>query len=209
MRPTLLTLMARVAHDRGVIAEAHKRAERWLHDRRAIAPDMVGGVLSMATLSDDPKLFDHMLAEARRVSDRRERSLLLEVLGGFRAPALHDRALAFVVGSEFDQREAIGILYHSLFNRETREPTWVWLQQQFDGIVVKMREDDAMHLFGRVPLAFCDEQHRSAAATFLAPRAKSHSGAPHELDDALESVKTCSTAWNRNKDAIAAFLSKY
>jgi len=25
-------------------------------------------------------------------------------------------------------------------DRETREPTWVWLQQHFDGILAKMRE---------------------------------------------------------------------
>ena len=55
-----------MAHDEAVIAEAHKLAERWLHDCRAIAPDMVGGVFT-SPLSNDPKLFDHMLAEARRV----------------------------------------------------------------------------------------------------------------------------------------------
>ena len=209
VRPQLLSMMARVARDRAVIAAAQKLAERWLHDRRAVAPDMVGPVLGIAALSNDPKLFDHLLAEARRVKDRRERSILLGTLGGFRAPALQTRALALVVGDDFDQRDVIGALYRSLFDRETRQPTWVWLQQHFDGILAKMREDDAMHLIGNVPQAFCDESHRAAAETFLVPRAKAHAGAPHELDEGLEEVRTCAAAWTRNKPAIDAFLAKY
>ena len=209
VRPQLLSMMAKVARDRAVVAEAHKLAERWLRDRRAVAPDMVGPVLSIAALSNDAKLFDRMLAEAHRVQDRRERSILLGTLGSFRAPALQARALALVVGSDFDQREAIGALYRALFDRETREPAWSWLQQHFDGIIAKMREDDAMHLIGRVPLAFCDERHRAAAEAFLAPRARSHPGAPHELDEGLEEVRTCAAAWTRNQPAIVAFLAKY
>ncbi|MGZ3407184.1 MAG: M1 family metallopeptidase, partial [Polyangia bacterium] len=209
VRPQLLGMMARVAHDRAVVAAAHKLAGRWLGDRKAVAPDMVGPVLAIAALSNDPKLFERMLAEARRVQDRRERSILLGTLGGFRAPALQARALALVVGSDFDQRDVIGALYRSLFDRETREPTWAWLQQHFDGILAKMREDDAMHLIGNVPMAFCDEGHRAAAEAFLTPRAKSHPGAPHELDEGLEQVRTCATAWLRNKPAIDAFLAKY
>ena len=209
VRPQLLGMMARVAHDRAVVAAAQKLAERWLNDRRAVAPDMVGPVLGIAALSNDAKLFDRLLAEAHRVQDRRERSILIGTLGGFRAPALQARALALVVGSDFDQREAIGALYRSLFDRETREPTWTWLQQHFDGILGKMREDDAMHLIGRVPMAFCDERHRADAEAFLMPRAKTHPGAPHELDEGLEEVRTCAASWARNKPAIDAFLAKY
>jgi hypothetical protein len=50
--------------------------------------------LGIASMTDEPALFDRLLAEARRVKDRRERAILLGTLGGFRAPALRDRALA-------------------------------------------------------------------------------------------------------------------
>ena len=209
LRPTLLAFMAHYAKDKSVVAEAHKLAERWLRDRRAIAPDMVGPVLGIAARSNDAKLFDRMLDEARHVQDRRERSILLGTLGSFTAPALQARALAVVAGSEFDQRESVGVLYRSLFSREAREATWSWLQGHFDGLIAKMREDDAMRFFGAVPHAFCDEKHLAAAQAFLGPRAKTHAGAPHELDDALESVRTCAASWTRNKPAIDAFLAKY
>ena len=127
----------------------------------------------------------------------------------FSRPALQKRSLALVTGGEFDLRESLNALYPSLFDRETRDATWVWLQANFDGIVGKMREDDAMRLFGRVPHAFCDETHRAAAEAFLAPRAKTHPGAGHEVDEALETVKTCAASFARNKTAIDAFLAKY
>jgi len=209
VRPELLSLMARVAHDTRIVGEARALAERWLKDRRAVAPDMVGPVLGMAAMSDDGKLFDRILDEARHVQDRRERSILLGTLGAFPSAALRARALAIVTGSEFDQREALGILYRELFDRESREPTWSWLQTHFDAILGKMREDDAMRLIGSVPQAFCDERHRAAAESFLGPRAKSHPGAPHQLDEGLEGVRACALSWTRNKPAIDAFLAKY
>jgi len=209
VRPQLLGMMARIAKDARVVAEARTLADKWLKDRKAVAPDMVGPVLGMAAMSNDVKLFDRMLDEARHVQDRRERSMLLGTLGGFRSPALRERALALVTGSELDQRDTIGIVYRSLFDRDSREPTWKWLQAHFDGILAKLREDEAMRLIGSVPLAFCDEQHRAAAETFLTPRAKTHAGAPHQLDEGLEGVHECALSWQRNKPAIDAFLAKY
>ena len=209
VRPQLLSMMARLAHDKRIVAQARTLTDRWLRDRRAVAPDMVAPVLSMAALSNDARLFDRLLAEARRDKDRRERGVLLGTLGGFSAPALQQRALALVAGGELDQRETIFILYRALFDRDTRETTWAWLQQHLDAMLGKMREDDAMRLIGRVPQAFCDERHRAAAAAFLGPRAQRQPGAPHELDEGLEEVRTCALSWTRNKPAIDAFLANY
>jgi aminopeptidase N len=209
VRPQLLGMMARVAHDQRIIGEARTLAEKWIKNRHAVAPDMVTPVFRIAAMSNDAKLFDHTLDEARHVQDRRERSMLLGALGGFRAPALRERALAIVTGSEFDQREAIDILYPALFDRDSREATWTWLQRHFDAILTKMREDDAMRLIGAVPQAFCDETHRAAAEAFLSPRAKAHPGAPHQLEEGLEGVHACALAWTRNKPSIDAFLAKY
>ncbi|HEX9101890.1 MAG TPA: ERAP1-like C-terminal domain-containing protein, partial [Polyangia bacterium] len=209
VRPQLLSLMARQALDKQVVVEARRLAERWLKDRRAVAPDMVSPVLGIATMSNDAKLFDRLLAEARRVHDRRERSILLSTLGAFPAPALRDRALALVAGNEFDQREAINIVYRTLFNRETRDASWKWLQSHLDDLLAKMREDDAMRFIGSVPRAFCDDRHRADAETLLAPRAKTHPGAPHQLDEGLEEVRTCALSLARNQPAIDAFLAKY
>ena len=209
VRPMLLGMIARYAHDHATVAQAHALVDRWLANRKAVAPDMVSAALGMATLSDDPKLFDRLLAEAHKVKDRRERAMLLGALGSFHAPALNRRALAIVTGKEFDLRDSVGIVYRALFARETREPTWAFLQQHLDEIVSRMREDETLWLFGAVPGAFCDAAHRQALEAFLVRRARSHPGAPHALDDGFAGARTCEATLQRNRDAIAAFLGKF
>lgn len=209
VRETLLRLMAREAHDGATIAGARRLADRWLGDREAVAPDMVGAVLSIAALGDDPAFFDRLLAEARKTGDRREREQLLVALGDFHAPHLLQRALGILVGSDFDLRETIGIAYRALYARETREQAWTFLREHWDALTSRMREDEVMWLFGGVPGSFCDAGHRREMEEFLAPRARAHPGAPHALSDALEGVKTCSAALARNRAGIAAFLARY
>jgi alanyl aminopeptidase len=208
-RPMLLRLLAHGGHDRAIVAEAQKRAGRWLRDRGAVPPDMVEAVLAIAALGDDPQFFDRLLAEARKVKDRNERTMILGTLGGFRAAVLHRRALELVLGKEFDLRDSIRILYRSLFAPETRDASWRFLLEQFDTLVARMREDEAMWLFGSAPRAFCNASHRAEAETFLGTRAKAHPGAPHALEEALDSVKACETSLARNRAAIEAFLKQY
>jgi aminopeptidase N len=208
-RDRLLSMMAWEARDRAVIAKGHELTLRWLHDRRAIAPDLQWVVLSIGAASDDPKLFDAMLAEARRVSDRRERGLLLGTLGQFRAPELRQRALALFDDKQLDQRELRGLVARMIYDRVSREPAWQWLQQHFDAIIGKMREDEAMWLFKSVPQAFCDEKHRAEAEAFLGARAQAHPGAAHTLAEALEEVKACTATRERDRAAVSAFLAQY
>jgi aminopeptidase N len=209
VRPMLLRMMARYGGDQAIVAEARKLAERWFVDRKAVAPDMVGPVLAIATETNDPKYFEALLREARKVKDRRERNMMLGTLGSFRAPALNRRALQILMGKEFDLRDKVQIVYRSMFDRETREATWTFLKLHWDGLAARMREDEAMWLFGGVPNAFCDEKHRRDVETFLAPRAKTHPGAPHALEDALESVRTCEVALARNRAYIDEFLNQF
>jgi hypothetical protein len=209
VRPLLLALVARHAGDKTIVAEARALAERWFADRKAVAPDMVGPVLHFAALSGDPIYFDRLLTEARRTHDRRERGLLLGALGSFKPAALNQRALAIVAGKEFDLREAMPIAWSSMFDRRTREPTWAFLKQHWDGLTARMREDEVMWLYGSVPGAFCDEAHRRDVEAFLRPRARKHAGAPHALDDALEGARTCELTLARNRDAIAKFLARF
>lgn len=209
VRPMLLGLMAEEAHDRGIIAEAQKLADRWLADHATVAPDMVRPVLRLAALGGDAGYFDRLLAAARKTSDRRERGMLLATLGAFRAPALTERALALVVTPGFDLRETWPIVQTALGDRETRQRAWDFLKAHFDAIVGRMREDEVTWLFGGVPGAFCDEAHRRDLASFLGARAAAHPGAPHALDEALDHERTCEEAEARNRDAVARFLAQF
>lgn len=209
VRPMLLGMMVRFAGDKAVIAQAQARASGWLTDRRSVAPDMVVPVLSLAARGSGDKFFEQLLAAARQSADRRERTLLLGTLGAFIDPQLNQRALALVAGKEFDLRDVLGIVHRSLSARETRAATWTFLQQHFDELVARMRDDESLQLFSGVPAAFCDSAHRRQIESFLTPRASKHAGAAQALADGLAASMTCEAALSRNRDAITAFLSRY
>lgn len=209
VRPLLLGMMARFAHDKAIVAQARERALGWLADRKAVAPDMVMPVLNLAGLGGDPQLFAQLLSAARQTTDRRERTLLLGTLGTFVDPLLNQRALAVVASKEFDLRDSVGIIFRALFTRETREAAWGFLQQHFDELSGRMRDDESLQLFESVPAAFCDARHRQQIEAFLTPRAARHAGAHHALADGLARSITCEAAFARNHGAIAAFLAKY
>ena len=198
VRPQLLgddgAHCARRAHRR---RGAQARRASWLKDRKAVAPDMVGPVLGIAALSNDAKLFDRMLDEARHVQDRRERAILLGTLGGFRSPALRERALALVTGSELDQRETIGIVYRALFDRDVaRADVGVAAGSTSTASSASMREDEAMRLFGSVPRRFATSSIARRRRRSWRRARKTHAGAPHELDEGLEGVKTARSSWH-------------
>ncbi len=211
VRPMLLAMMARFAHDPAVQAQARSRAADWLTDHKKVAPDMVTTALHLSAQNGGAQYFDKLLTAARTTTDRRERTLLLSALGSFVEPTLHQRALTLIVGQEFDLRDSIGIVYRALFTpgRETREAAWIFLQRHFDTISARMRDDESLPLFRSLPESFCDAAHRRQIETFLTPRAKQHAGAAQALADGLAAARTCEAALARNRDAITAFLSRF
>ena len=67
-----------------------------------------------------------------------------------------------------------------------------------------------MRLFGSVPLAFCDEQHRAAAESVPRRRAPRRTRARRiSSTRGSRACTSCALSWQRNKPAIDAFLAKY
>jgi len=69
LRPRVLGVVANEAEDTVAIAEAKKLAVAWLDDHKAVAPDMVGVVLTTAARHGDRELFDRMHAAAKQEKD--------------------------------------------------------------------------------------------------------------------------------------------
>jgi aminopeptidase N len=204
-RRELLWTVARWGHDPAILAQAQTLARRWLAQRTAVAPGMVPVVLRIAGLGDDARLFDALLAAATREPDRRERAQLYGALGNFHGPLLA-RALALVARTDLDLRDTIGV-FGAIWERDSRDAVWAFLQEHWDGIVGRMRDDEVVRLFSEPVATYCDAQHRAAAEAFLAPRAAGHPGAARKLADALERAKTCAVVRERNRAAITAFLA--
>ena len=88
---------ARRRRGRGQDAAAPRRkklALKWLADRKAVSPDVVGAVLGRRAHGGDRALFDRMHAEAKKAADRHDREQILGAMGEFRDPAIAKAALA-------------------------------------------------------------------------------------------------------------------
>ena len=116
-------------------------------------------------------------------------------------------ALDLLLGTEFDVRDAIGIAWRSLGERETRDLTYEFMKKNFDALVARMRSDESMHMLG-LPDAYCDEAHRADAAAFFTERAKKIDGGPRELANTLEGVGLCIAREKRNQKSVEDFLKK-
>jgi alanyl aminopeptidase len=108
LRPELMALVGGAGEDREIQKQARVLADRWLKDKKAVSPDMVGTVMALAGRHGDQAYFDRLLELARKEKDRTRRSVLLGALASFRDPAIVQKRLTLLLSNDFDIRELRG-----------------------------------------------------------------------------------------------------
>ena len=210
LRRQVLGIVTVGGEDAALQKEARGLVLKWLDDRSAISPDMVQTALFAAVKAKDAKdkeLWARLLAKAKELKDRRERSEILRVLGAFKDPALTKQALDLLLGTEFDLRDSSGLLYGALFDLEMTGLAYDFLKKNFDALTSRMRSDESMQLL-TVPQVYCDEAHRADAEAFFPERAKKIDGGPRVLSNALEELGLCIAKQKLNQKSIEEFLKK-
>ncbi len=184
-------------------------AERWLAERKGVEPDLIGPVLFTYAARGDRGRFDRLLAAARGARDRNEQHRILPALGAFRDPALAKQALELVSGTELDLRDSIRILYPLLFRRETRALGLEFILANADGLLARMRDDEAAGFLGGLAGAFCTAEQRAAFERLATPRAAKYSGAVAAVTRGLEQSQQCIDHAARQLPALRRFLARY
>ncbi|HEU0037208.1 MAG TPA: M1 family metallopeptidase [Kofleriaceae bacterium] len=203
-------LVPAVAYEDPVLGkQAEQLADTWLGKRSGVAPDLVQPVLAAAAYRGNAARFDRMLAAAKQPRDRREQQEILRNLGGFRDPALVARALDLVLGSDFDLRDKLGIVYGVLFKRETRDLAMTFLQQHLDELLARMRADEASWFLGAIAGSPCDPARRAAVAELVTKRAEQVEGAQVAVARGLEQSQVCIDTAALQMPALKKFLAKY
>jgi hypothetical protein len=194
--------------DAALAAEGTALAKAWLADpaRAGLADDLVEVALGVAASQGDEALLERYLEAARKADDRAARDRLLFSLGFFRAPGAVARALAVMVGTEFDSRETMWIVIPLLRQRETRAQAWTWFQAHVDALLASRRSDEAAWLLGAVAGGFCDQAHRDEAAALLGARAEHIDGARKTVARGLEEADRCIARLARERPALERFL---
>jgi alanyl aminopeptidase len=207
LRPTLLRVVGGLGRDRAVIEQATALAWRWIADRKAVDPEVVGAALSVAARHGDQKLFERLLEEAKRSTDRVERERLFGAVGAFQAPALAQRALRLTLDPSIDLREGLGLLQGSFANPATREGAYRFVVENFDAIAGRMPEPYRPFL-AITGAALCDESRRAEVEQFFRPRIEKYDGGPRIVEQALEQLTLCSASRKAKTPGVVAFLKK-
>ena len=206
-RPVVLGLAAITGHDPALWREGREQGYRWIKDRQALDPDVAAVALRAGARTNDPAFFDSILAEARRITERRDKIALFTSLGAFTDPALVKRAHALVLGKEEDLRDVLGILYEQLEDPDLFDIGYAFYDTNYDVLNARLREDEAGWTFNDLAWT-CDEKHLEAIQAAFTPRAQKVPGAPRNLAGAVERIRLCITQKQANSAKLDAFLKK-
>jgi aminopeptidase N len=202
-------------------------ADRWIAERkgpRAAEPrssrmtgespkglddDLVRPALATAARRGDQARFDKLLAAAKSARDREEQQKFLSALGAFRDPAIAKQALEVVRGTEIDLRDSQGILYGVLFARETRALGIEFVKANIDGLLGRMRDDEASWFLGGLASFFCTVEERKTMEALVVPRAAKYPGAQAPVTRGLEQSQQCIANTARQLPALRRVLERY
>ena len=212
LRPSLLRLEAIAGHDRTIIDEAKDLALKWLEDRKAVSPDVVGTILSVAAAYGGQSLWDRFHEEAKKTRDLRDRRRLLGAMGDFQDPGVVRRSLDLLLTDEFDIREKLHFLFGPTDYPATRRIPFEFVKEHYSELIARLPHGvgaDAGAELPYVASGFCSAAERNETEAFFKDRAAQFSGGPRTLANVLESIGICASVRKMQEPSVAEFLKKY
>jgi len=208
LRRALLGVVGNGAEDPEAVAQAKRLALAWLNDHKAVDPDMVNVVLSIAARHGDRELFDRMRAAAKKETDESFRGNLIFCLGLFQDPEIVNTALPIALSGEFDVRESLSILFAPSERRQTRDLAYDFVKRNWDLMVAKLPTDTGAYA-PYVAAGYCDAEHRKDAESFFTGRSTKFTGGPRVLAQVLEGIDLCIAYKNAQEASVTEFLKSY
>jgi alanyl aminopeptidase len=193
LRVALLPFAARYEARDTLRMHARELALRWLVKHESVAANMIEPVLMSAGRYADAAFYDRVEGAVLASNDRRERTQMLRGLSTVRDAKLRDRALALMLDSRIDGREALYFLERMLFDDFNRVAAFDFIRAHFDALVAKLPPETPADLV--TPLGeLCRQPDRSTFAAFFADRAPRFLGGAKRYAEALESIDLCVAA---------------
>jgi alanyl aminopeptidase len=212
LRPRLVRLAGRDGADPKLVAEARTLADKWLKDKRAVAPEMVDPVLSIAAAHGDAAFQQKLITAVRTEKDRETRQQLLGGLASFTDPALAKQSMALVFDKNLDPRETVWMMFAAAQNVRTQGVAFDFLKENYDRLVGG-GDDALLPMEAAGPMVFigggfCGADRRQQVADFFTERNARAPGGPRMLAQVLEQVDQCASLKQAQGESIETFLGQ-
>jgi len=212
LRPDLMSAMAKEGGDQELAQQARQLVEKWLTDRKAVAPDVVESVLSSAAYHGDVPLFQRFLAEFKKTPDRQDQQRLLGAMTQFRDPVAVQAGMQEVLSGGVKLADGFLLLFGGQSSPATRKLPFEFVKAHFDEI---MKGNPSIFGFSfgaflpNVGSGFCDAESRKQLSDYFAPLVDKYDGAPRNLAHVLEGVDLCIARVVAQRPSLSEFLAKY
>lgn len=123
-RATLLGIVGGLSRSQRVLDEASEHCVRYLHDRRALDPNLADTTVMLAASVGDAKLHDALAAAMREARTPQEQRRFLLALADFSDSKLIDRTLAMSIGNEVPTQDVVFLLVRLLSNPAAAQRSW-------------------------------------------------------------------------------------
>jgi alanyl aminopeptidase len=210
-RASLLPFVAVAGDDPALQTEARRLANGWLKDRKGVDPDMLGAVLSTAAVHGDRALFDTILAELKKTTDRHLRRTMIHSLGQFHDPELARAAMNLVLSPDYDARETMYVLFGALGEPETERMPFDFVKTHYEELLKRIPAGGGVDAGASLPFVgggLCDASSRAEFVSFFEERAPKFTGGARNYAQSLEAIKLCEAQKSAQGADIAAFFAK-
>jgi len=203
-RALLLALVGGIGSDPDVLADARRRCDAYLADRRSLDANLADGVVSLAARGGDARLREHFLAAVTKSDTPQEKRRFLLATADFREPRLIDAALATSLTDTVPTQDVIFLLGRLLANPAARERTWAFIVRRWPKLRRRMPALFASRLIEATPSLLTPAYRREVAAFFREHPVPSGERA---LRQALERFDWYRGFRRRAADGVTAWLA--
>ena len=210
LRATLVPFVAVTGDEPALQAEAWWLGDRWLINRQGVDPDMLQPVLKTAAFSRNRPLFEALLRELKKTTDRQTRASIIAAIGSFRDPVLARAALQLLLAPDLDARESFSLLRLPLAYPETEKLPLEFIKSNYDRLLERLPSGGGFEAGASFPVVgstFCDEPSRHEFTAFFQDRSQQFTGEPRTYAQTLESIGLCEARKAAEGPGVAAFLS--
>ncbi len=173
--------------------------------RDVVDPNLAGLVAVAFGMTATPEQFDALHARLKAERDDAVRGHLLAALSSPRAKGLGDRALGLVLDPALRVQELTTPLRVRMSYPDTRPEAWTWLKAHLDEVVPRMAPRRAAWL-PDLTTGFCSTERADEVRATFAPVASKVPGGPRELAKAVESIRLCAAAREKQLPGLKAYL---